>query len=106
MGWTTIVKQKVNNFNIKNVVNNALILDQLIKYMKKDVIKQFLFCSKKMYSFYCTQIQKLNFKDIDNSIIFKRITNKYTNIKELFLENIELNNYEFIYNFNNLKKYI
>ena len=108
MGCTSSVKYNDKKYNFKNVLHISLILDQLLKFMKKEDIKHLLFCTKKLNQLYCryygSQCKKLKIKDNDHCIIFKRISNNYTNINELFLENIsKIENFELIYNLHNLK---
>ena len=64
-------KYSNNQYNLKNVFEIKLILNQIFQFMEKDDIKDLSLGAKKIYKLYCEQVKKLTIKKILKNQIYQ-----------------------------------
>ena len=72
-----------NQYNFNKVLSIEYLLVQIFKFMKEEDVKCLSLCSKKIYQFYCNQIEKLIIMTISEMPNIEVLIDKYNNAKNL-----------------------
>ena len=103
-----VLKGKINNstneFYLKKVLSNELILSQLAQFLEEEDIQCLSLCSKEIHKLYRKQIKKLKIKKgIDISFLLNVNFDEYEKLVELDLTEVCIEDYSFISKFEKLK---